>query len=73
MEELAALLKKYNAEMEADDHYTGYPECGQDIRITVEFADDEIEFDRWIDTKICEEKNQEELRKMKECRETSNS
>lgn len=59
--------------MEADDHYTGYPECGQDIRITVEFADDEIEFDRWIDTKICEEKNQEELRKMKECRETSNS
>jgi hypothetical protein len=33
--DLIELLKKYNATMEADDFYPGYPECGQDIRITV--------------------------------------
>ena len=33
--ELAALLRKWDAEIEADDHYQGYPECGQDIRIEV--------------------------------------
>ena len=33
--ELKALLKKYDAEISAEDHYQGYPECGEDIRITV--------------------------------------
>jgi len=33
--ELSALLKRYDAELSADDHYTGYPECGEDIRMTV--------------------------------------
>jgi hypothetical protein len=33
--DLRELLAKYDAEMEADDHYRGYPECGEDIRITV--------------------------------------
>jgi len=42
--ELAALLARYNdpktrlndATLEADDHYRGYPECGEDVRMTVE-------------------------------------
>ena len=33
--ELQDLLNKYGAEFEAEDHYPGYPECGEDIRITV--------------------------------------
>tara|TARA_R110002167_G_scaffold17216_6_gene66064 strand:+ start:1300 stop:1788 length:489 start_codon:yes stop_codon:yes gene_type:complete len=33
--ELQALLKKYDAEIEASDHYLGYPECGEDIRMIV--------------------------------------
>jgi hypothetical protein len=33
--ELQALLDKYNAELDADDHWQGYPECGEDIRMTV--------------------------------------
>ena len=32
--ELTALLRKWGAELEAKDHYLGYPECGEDIRIT---------------------------------------
>lgn len=32
--ELQALLDKYGADLEAEDHYPGYPECGQDIRMT---------------------------------------
>ena len=33
--ELHALLKKWDAEVCADDHYQGYPECGEDVRMTV--------------------------------------
>lgn len=38
--DLAALLAKYSndndrAEIESDDHFSGYAECGEDIRITV--------------------------------------
>lgn len=33
--DLQALLDKYGAELEAEDHWLGYPECGKDIRITV--------------------------------------
>lgn len=33
--DLKALLKRYNAEIEADDHWRGYAECGRDIRMTV--------------------------------------
>lgn len=32
---LKALMKSYGAVMEAEDHYPGYAECGQDIRIEV--------------------------------------
>ena len=30
-----ALLLEYGATMEADDHYDGYPECGQDIQVII--------------------------------------
>lgn len=33
--ELQSLLDKYGAELEADDHWTGYAECGRDVRMTV--------------------------------------
>jgi len=33
--DLQALLKKWGAEIEAEDHYPGYPECGEDIRMEV--------------------------------------
>jgi len=36
--ELKALLAKYGAEIEAEDHYPGYAECGEDIRMTVTVA-----------------------------------
>ncbi len=34
-EELKALLKKYNAVLQANDHFQGYAECGEDVRMTV--------------------------------------
>lgn len=33
--DLQKLLNKYKAEINAEDHYRGYPECGEDIRIEV--------------------------------------
>lgn len=33
--ELNDLLKKYHAKLEAEDHYSGYPECGEDVRMTI--------------------------------------
>lgn len=41
--ELSDLLRKYDAHLSSEDHYRGYPECGEDIRITVEFEDYNIE------------------------------
>ena len=35
MEEFQALLNKYDAEIDAKDHYIGYPECGEDVRMTM--------------------------------------
>ena len=36
MRDLQALLAKYGeAELSADDHWTGYAECGSDVRMTV--------------------------------------
>ncbi|HUS38021.1 MAG TPA: hypothetical protein VMX74_01140 [Pirellulales bacterium] len=35
-DELNDLLKKWGAEIEAEDHYPGYPECGEDVRMTVD-------------------------------------
>ena len=33
--DLQALLDKYGAELEAEDHWQGYAECGKDVRMTV--------------------------------------
>jgi hypothetical protein len=33
--ELQRLLNIYNAELEAKDYYEGYPECGEDVRMSV--------------------------------------
>ena len=32
---LRALLDKFCAELTAKDHWRGYPECGEDVRMTV--------------------------------------
>ena len=34
--DLNNLLLKYSAEISAEDHWQGYPECGEDIRIEIE-------------------------------------
>jgi len=36
MSELRELFTKYNAEISAVDCYPGYPECGEDIRMTID-------------------------------------
>lgn len=43
--ELSALLAKYGAVLSAKDHYEGYPECGEDVRITVELQEPYIDID----------------------------
>lgn len=51
LKDLFSLLEKYDVEIVSTDHWKGYPECGQDIRITAEFDDGEthdIEFDNYI-------------------------
>ena len=40
---LQDLLKEFDCEISADDHWQGYAECGQDVRMTVEFEDYKIE------------------------------
>lgn len=35
MDELQHLLVKWDAELTAKDHWEGYPECGEDVRMTV--------------------------------------
>ena len=53
LEDLNALLEKYGANFTCADHWPGYPECGQDVRITVEFDDytiPEIDFGQHVDS-----------------------
>lgn len=33
--ELQALLDRYGADLEAEDQWQGYAECGEDVRMTV--------------------------------------
>lgn len=33
---LKTLLHEYDAVLSAKDHYQGYPECGEDVRMTVD-------------------------------------
>ena len=52
LDELHALLSKYGAEITAKDHWQGYPECGEDIRMTVEFSNyelEDIDLGTWVD------------------------
>ena len=52
LEDLLYILEKYNATIECEDHWKGYPECGEDVRITVFFDDysiPEIDFGPYID------------------------
>lgn len=61
MAEFAALCRKYCCAITAEDHYSGYPECGKDVRMTIEFEDDytadppvpyeQIDLGRWFDGK----------------------
>lgn len=41
--DLKELLQKYNATIEADDYYQGYPESGQDIRMLVEIPSEYVD------------------------------
>lgn len=34
-QEFRALLKKYNAEIQVDDFWQGYAECGSDVRAEI--------------------------------------
>jgi hypothetical protein len=59
--ELAALCRKYHCDITAEDHYQGYPECGEGIRMTVNFdgdytvdpvlPDEELDLGRYFDGK----------------------
>lgn len=43
LNDLQLLLEKHDATIEAEDHWMGYAECGQDVRMTVEFEDYRID------------------------------
>ena len=45
LNELCDLLDKYDVEISASDHWEGYAECGQDIKITIEFNADYSEIE----------------------------
>ena len=51
LSELHALLKKYKAEIVCSDHWSGYAECGENVRMTVEFGNNirSIDLGSWID------------------------
>jgi hypothetical protein len=53
IKEFRDLLRKYEIHISADDHYNGYPECGQDIKISIESMNHDIDIDLefdWIDS-----------------------
>ena len=43
--DLQALLDKNGAEIEAKDHYQGYPECGEDVRMTAWLGEECVSID----------------------------
>lgn len=52
LNDLKALLGKYDAEIVVEDHWTGYAECGQDVRMTVEFENwkmEDLDLGRYVD------------------------
>lgn len=55
--ELKILIEKYGVEFVSSDHYTGYAECGEDVRIVAEFKDwklGDIDFGQCINEKSFE-------------------
>jgi len=50
--ELSELLRKYDCALSAEDHWQGYAECGEDVRMTVEFNDyrlSDVDLGRYFD------------------------
>lgn len=37
LQELGGLLVKYKVDIESKDYWQGYPECGEDVRMTAMF------------------------------------
>lgn len=49
LREFQNLLSKYNAELSCED-YEGYPKCGTDYRLVIDFPDSELVFGPCIDS-----------------------
>ena len=52
LKELKDLLKKYDAELSIENNYQGYPECGDNTKMIVQFDDftlNELPLGKWID------------------------
>ena len=49
--DLQSLLRKYGAQITADDYWEGYSECGRDVRMTVQFkySDPDIDLGSFVD------------------------
>jgi hypothetical protein len=54
--DLQRLLEKHKATISADDHWIGYAECGQDIRVEIDIEDNYETLDfKYIDAKSLNE------------------
>lgn len=50
LNDIQLVLEKHGASISVDNHYLGYPECGQDLRITIEIeGDEDIELSSHLD------------------------
>ena len=45
LEKLKALFSEYNAELECDDEFSGFPECGEDLHMRVFIVGEEGNID----------------------------
>lgn len=52
LKELQSLLGKYNCKITTRDHWMGYPEDGDDVRMTIEFNNyrdgSDIDLGTWV-------------------------
>jgi len=48
---LKQLLSDWNVVLSAKDHYEGYAEAGEDVRITAEFERFDVDLGRYFDGK----------------------
>jgi len=37
IEDFKALIQKYDADLEIEDHFSGYAECGRNMRLDIDF------------------------------------